>query len=87
LKNQYPVLFLTLKGVKALSFEDAYEKLQVKLAGLCKTYERLLESDKIDIDDRKVFLDLKAQQASYANVADSLKTIMRMMAAGMWRSN
>ena len=30
--NQYPVLFLTLKGVEALSFEDAYEKLQVKLA-------------------------------------------------------
>jgi hypothetical protein len=85
--NQYLVLFLTFKGVEALSFEDAYEKLQVKLAGLCKTYERLLESDKIDIDDRKVFLDLKAQQASYANVADSLKTIMRMMAAGMWRSN
>ena len=79
--NQYPVLFLTLKGVEALSFEDAYEKLQVKLAGLCKTHEQLLESDKIDSDDRKVFLDLKAQQASYANVADSLKTIMRMMAA------
>lgn len=79
--NQYPVLFLTLKGVEALSFEDAYEKLQVKLAGLCKTHEQLLESDKIDSDDRKVFLDLKAQQASYANVADSLKTIMRMMVA------
>ncbi|MBQ9009138.1 MAG: AAA family ATPase [Clostridia bacterium] len=79
--NQYPVLFLTLKGVEALSFENAYEKLQVKLAGLCKTHEQLLESDKIDSDDRQIFLDLKAQKASYANVADSLKTIMRMMVA------
>jgi len=79
--NQYPVLFLTLKGVEALSFEQAYEKLQVKLAALCKTHEKLLESDRIDSDDRHIFMDLKAQKASYANVVDSLKTIMRMMNA------
>ena len=40
--NQYPVLFLTFKGVEALSFEEAYEKLQVKLADLCKTHEMQL---------------------------------------------
>ncbi len=79
--NQYPVLFLTLKGVEALSFEQAYEKLQVKLASLCKTHEKLVESDRIDSDDRRIFMDLKAQKASYANVVDSLKTIMRMMTA------
>ena len=79
--NQYPVLFLTLKGIEALSFEDAYEKLQVKLAGLCKTYEKLLDSDRVNTADRKIFQNLMDQEASYANVADSLKTIMRMMAS------
>ena len=79
--NQYPVLFLTFKGVEALSFEDAYEKLQVKLAGLCKTHEQLLESDKVNEADKKIFQNLMDQEASYANLSDSLKTIMRMMAA------
>ena len=79
--NRYPVLFLTLKGIEALSFEDAYKTLVVKLANLCKTHEKLLESDKVDSDDRQIFLNLKAQQASMENVKDSLKTLMRMMAA------
>ncbi|MBQ9010200.1 MAG: AAA family ATPase [Clostridia bacterium] len=79
--NQYPVLFLTLKGVEALSFERAYRMLMVKLSGLCKKHESLLESDKIDSDDRQIFLDLKARQASMEDVKDSLVTIMRMMFA------
>ncbi len=79
--NQYPVLFLTLKGVEALSFEEAYKMLKVKLANLCKIHDELLESDKIDLDDRQIFLDLKSQKASMESVKDSLKTIMRMMTA------
>lgn len=78
--NQYPVLFLTLKGVEALTFEEAYRTLQVKLADLCKMHEQLIDNDKIDSDDRQIFLDLKAQKASMENVKGSLKTIMRMMA-------
>ena len=34
--NQYPVLFVTLKGVEALSFEEAYKTLLVRLSELCK---------------------------------------------------
>ena len=79
--NQYPVLFLTLKGVEDLSFEEAYKTLVVKLADLCKTHEKLLESNKIDSDDRQVFLNMKAQRASMENVKAFLKTLMRMMYA------
>ena len=79
--NQYPVLFLTFKGVEALSFEEAYKTLQVKLADLCKTHEGLLDSERLNVNDRQIFCDLMAQKASLANIKDSLKTIMRMMAA------
>ena len=79
--NQYPVLFLTLKGVEALSFDEAYKTLKVKLADLCKKHEKLLESNKLNGNDRKIFCDLMAQTASMANIKDSLKTLMRMMAA------
>ncbi|MBR1710463.1 MAG: AAA family ATPase, partial [Clostridia bacterium] len=79
--NQYPVLFLTLKGVEALSFEDAYKTLQVKLSDLCKTHESLTESARINCDDKAVFLKLMNKQADLSEVKESLKTLMRMMFA------
>ena len=79
--NQYPVLFVTLKGVEALSFEEAYKTLLVKLAELCKKNRYLTDSEKVDADDKKVFLNLAEKKAELAEVKDSLKTIMRMMAA------
>ena len=79
--NQYPVLFLTLKGVEALSFDEAYKTLLVKLADLCKTHEKLLECKGLNENDKQIFCDLMAQKASLANVKDSLKTLMRMMVA------
>jgi hypothetical protein len=79
--NQYPVLFVTLKGVEALSFEEAYKTLLVRLSELCKKNRYLADSEKVDADDKKVFLNLAEKKAELAEVKDSLKTIMRMMAA------
>ena len=79
--NQYPVLFFTLKGVEALSFEEAYKTLLVQLSSLGKMYERLIDSEKVNPDDKQIFRDLMAQRASKENVKDSIKTLMRMMYA------
>ena len=79
--NQYPVLLVTLKGAEGLSFEEAYKTLQVKLSDLCKTHKFLMESDKVDTADKKVFQSFVNQEASLANIKGSLKTIMRMMDA------
>ena len=79
--NQYPVLFITFKGVEALSFEEAYETLKVKLSDLCKTHEKYLESNKLNGDDKAVFQKLIEKKAKLAEIKDSLKMIMRMMVA------
>ena len=79
--NQYPVLFVTLKGVEALSFEEAYKTLLVRLSELCKKNRYLADSEKVDADDKKVFLNLAEKKAELAEVKNSLKTVMRMMAA------
>ena len=79
--NQYPVLFVTLKGVEALSFEEAYSTLLVKLSELCKKHRYLAESEKVDADDKKVLQNLVEKKAELAEVKGSLKTLMRMMAA------
>ena len=50
--NQWPVVFLSLKDIDGLNFEDAYERLVVQISNLYKNYTYLLEYDKIDPDDR-----------------------------------
>ena len=79
--NQYPVLFVTLKGVEALSFGEAFGMLQGKLADLCKKQMYLLDSERVNSADKHIFQSLVDQEASLVNVKGSLKTIMRMMAA------
>ena len=36
--NQYPVVFLTLKDIDGLTFEDAYERLAVQISNLYKEH-------------------------------------------------
>ncbi len=79
--NQYPVLFVTLKGVEALSFEEAYKTLLVKLADLCRKHRYLADSDKVDAEDIKIFQELAEMNGNLAVVKNSLKTLMRMMAS------
>ena len=77
--NQWPVVFLSLKDIAGLNFEDAYERLVVQISNLYKNYTYLLEYDKIDPDDRQIFLDLKAGKAEKAQVFQALRTLMRML--------
>lgn len=77
--NQWPVVFLSLKDIDGLNFEDAYERLVVQISNLYKNYTYLLDCDKIDPDDRQIFLDLKAGKAEKAQVFQALRTLMRML--------
>ena len=77
--NQWPVVFLSLKDIDGLNFEDAYERLVVQISNLYKNYTYLLEYDKIDPVDRQIFLDLKAGKAEKAQVFQALRTLMRML--------
>ncbi len=79
--NQYPVLSVSFKGIEDLNYEDAYNTLKVKLSEICKKHEYLAESPVVNEADRQVFQRLMFEQASLAEVKNSLKTLMRMMAA------
>ena len=77
--NQYPVIFLSLKDIDGLSFEDAYGQLVAQIADLYKEYTYLLECAEIDEDDKRIFLDLKAGKADKVQVSRSLSTLMKML--------
>lgn len=73
--NQYPVVFLTLKDIDGLTFEDAYERLAVQISNLYKEHTYLLESERMDSDDRTLFKELKSGSAGKIQVGQSLHTM------------
>ena len=77
--NQYPVIFLSLKDIDGLTFEDAYGQLVAQIADLYKEYTYLLECAEIDEDDKRIFLDLKAGKADKVQITRSLSTLMKML--------
>lgn len=77
--NQYPVVFLTLKDIDGLTFEDAYERLAVQISNLYKEHAYLLESEDMDPDDRTLFKELKSGSAGKIQVGQSLHTLIRLM--------
>ncbi len=77
--NQYPVLFLSFKDVEGENFEDAYDMLKVRLADVSKKLSDLGNNTIVNKYDVEVLNRLQAEDCSYADVKNSLKTIMRML--------
>jgi len=79
--NRYPVLFLSLKDVCGLDFENAYAMLKARIADLCKKHFYLADSQKVNVLDQQVFLKLCAEDAGISQVKDALLLLTRMLHA------
>lgn len=79
--NQYPVVFISLKEVFGENFERILGKFKIAVSELFKQYIELINSPKIDSDDKKIFLDLKQQNADEDNTVAFLSLLSRMLCA------
>lgn len=78
--NQWPVLFISLKDVSdAEGFPEAYEMLAYEISDLCIEHAYLLNSEKVDEDDKKRFAELKSKEVAKTDVKNSLYLLTRMM--------
>ena len=82
--GKYPVVFLTLKGVEGLKFEDARMSLVELIVAEARRLKFLLDSDNLDADGKKQYLALlslnKEQTTSTeANLRLSLKTLSELL--------
>lgn len=80
-QNQWPVVFLSLKGIEGINFSEAFEMLESEIADLCISYEFLEDSPKVSDADKKIFRKLKFSEGSKTNVKKSLFILTRMMTA------
>ena len=80
-QNQWPVLFLTLKGVEGLNFTNAYAMLSAVISDLCIAHYYLLDSNRVNEIDKTVFERLAKKNAPLEEIKNSIYTLMRMMHA------
>lgn len=80
-QNQWPVLFLTLKSVEGLRFDDAYAMLVAVISDLCITHYYLADSGRVNEVDRITFEHLAKKTATQEELKNSLYILMRMMCA------
>ena len=77
--NQYPVVFLSLKEVFGDSFEQILGNLRIQIANICKKFDDILVSDRIDEADRELFVRLKYQKTDEVNLIAALDLLTRVL--------
>ncbi len=70
--NRYPVIHLTLKDVKADTYESAITKIGMVIAKVYTEHAYLLESTILDVDAREYFAAVKGVRATKEQLETSL---------------
>lgn len=78
---RHPVVFLSLKGVEGLTYEEAIARLVTLISTECKRLDYLEKAPDVKEDDRKIFRNLMARQPEEDELQDALVTLMRMLHA------
>ena len=71
--GKYPVVFVSLKGVDGLTFEDAYRRLRGIIREEALRLSFLKSSEKLDEDDLRSFLRILSEQDTSADMVGSLR--------------
>ncbi len=77
--GMYPVINLTLKSAKQPVFESAYYKLKREIVEEFKRHRYVLQSDKMDTDDKNLFQKIAGENADYNGYSVSLKFLCKCL--------
>lgn len=82
--GKFPVVFLTLKGVEGITFEEARLSLAELVAAEARRFKFLLESCKLDADDKERYRELitlnkEHNPASSVKLRFSLKNLSELL--------
>ena len=75
--GQYPVIFLSLKGVDGLNFEEAKSMLKITIRTEAQRHYELKKSEKVSEENRKLFNDILFGQDE--RIEDSLRMLSQIL--------
>ena len=73
--GKFPVVFISLKGVDGLTFEDAYGMLRRIIRAEVSRLQMLLNSERISEDAKKPLERILKEEDTKEDILDSLKTL------------
>ena len=79
LQGKYPVIFITFKNQKHISFENFQDGIKVLLSNLYKDHEYLLYSDKLSEFDKNDFKEIISRKASIGVLSEGISNLMGYM--------
>ena len=74
-QGKFPVVFVSLKGVDGLTFEDAYGMLRRIIRAEVSRLQMLLDSERISEDDKKPLKRILKEEDTKDDIQNSLKTL------------
>ena len=77
--GKFPAIFLSLKGVDGLTFEDAYGMLRLLIRSEVSRMQALLESERISEGDKKPLERILREQDTQDDILNSLKTLSALL--------
>ena len=79
LQGSYPVIFITFKNQKHLSYEDFKVGIQMMLSNLYKEHDYLLDSDKLSEFDKADFKEIISRKAPVGIFSEGVNNLMIYM--------
>lgn len=77
--GKFPVVFLSLKGVEGLTFEDAYGMLRRLMISEVRRFSCLADSERISENDKTAFMRILREQEGMDDVQDSLRILSELL--------
>lgn len=77
--GKYPVIFISLKGVDGLNFEEACGALRRSIRAEASRFRMLLSSEKIADEDKQLFLRILQEKDTFDDVRDSLRMLSSLL--------
>jgi Protein of unknown function (DUF1703)./Predicted AAA-ATPase. len=79
LQGEYPVIFITFKNQKHLSYDDFKIGIQMLLSNLYKEHEYLLESNNLSEFDKADFKEIISRKAPVGIFSEAISNLMMYM--------
>ena len=73
--GKYPVVFVSLKGVDGLTFEDAYERLRIVIRSEAFRLGVLRDSTAISTEEKSAYIRIIEEKDTSSDIVDSLKML------------
>lgn len=81
LQNQFPVIFISLKDIKASSFRASMDDFKILISNLYKRFNELKGSSCLDQTDQDIFLSLREMNSSDSVLKLSLLYLSNLLEA------